>query len=107
MTSRRDALVAGLGAALLAVAALTLRPSGVGWTWASPLAELRWYATGLESSTTLLQLLGNLRYDIPSLRFRRQDERPRQRRLDHVRQLIRFGRFRHNATNDRALSCTI
>ncbi len=60
MTARREALVAALGAALLGVVAVTLRPSGTGWTWASPATELRWYATALESSTTLLQLVGNL-----------------------------------------------
>ena len=60
VTARRDALVAALGAALLVVAALTLRPSGAGWTWAAPGAELRWYLTGLESPTTRVQLLGNL-----------------------------------------------
>jgi hypothetical protein len=60
VTARREALVAALGAALLGVVAVTLRPSGTGWTWASPTAELRWYATALESSTTLVQLVGNL-----------------------------------------------
>jgi hypothetical protein len=49
-----------LGAALAAVAALTLVPRGTGWTWGAPLAELRWYTTGLGSEDTLLQLVGNL-----------------------------------------------
>jgi glycopeptide antibiotics resistance protein len=60
VTARRDLLLAALGAALLAVAAVTLRPSGAGWSWASPAAELRWYATGLDSPTTAAQLLGNV-----------------------------------------------
>jgi hypothetical protein len=60
VTGRRDALVAALAAALLAVAAVTLLPSGAGWTWAPPGAELRWYASGLGSPTTVLQLVGNL-----------------------------------------------
>ena len=60
MTARRDALPVLLGAALLAVAVLTLRPSGAGWTWAAPVAELRWYATGLGSAGTVRQLVGNL-----------------------------------------------
>jgi VanZ family protein len=42
------------------VAALTLLPQGVGWAWGSPAAELQWYATGLDSTTTILQLVGNL-----------------------------------------------
>jgi VanZ like family len=49
-----------LAAALLVVGALTLTPAGTGWTWGAPLAELRWYATGLDSETTVLQLIGNL-----------------------------------------------
>jgi hypothetical protein len=49
-----------LGAALLAVAALTLTPDGRGWAWGSPVTELRWYAGGLDSATTMVQLLGNL-----------------------------------------------
>jgi len=49
-----------LGAALVAVAALTLTPDGTGWAWGSPVAELRWYAGGLDSATTMVQLLGNL-----------------------------------------------
>jgi hypothetical protein len=53
-------LTAGLVAALALVAALTLLPAGTGWAWGSPAAELRWYATGLDSTTTMLQLVGNL-----------------------------------------------
>jgi len=49
-----------LGVALLAVAALTLTPEGTGWAWGSPLAELRWYAAGLDSPATVRQLVGNL-----------------------------------------------
>ena len=49
-----------LAVALLVVAALTLTPAGSGWSWGAPLAELRWYATGLDSEATLLQLVGNL-----------------------------------------------
>ncbi len=49
-----------LATALLVVAALTLTPVGTGWAWGAPLAELRWYATGLDSSATVLQLVGNL-----------------------------------------------
>lgn len=49
-----------LAVALLVVAALTLTPAGTGWTWGAPLAELRWYATGLDSESTVLQLVGNL-----------------------------------------------
>jgi hypothetical protein len=45
----------------LALAALaTLSPEGTGWAWGSPWVELRWYLTGLDSTATLLQLLGNL-----------------------------------------------
>ncbi len=51
---------ASLGAALAAVAVLTLRPDGAGWAWGSPAAELHWYAAGLDSEATMLQLIGNL-----------------------------------------------
>ncbi|MGY1883711.1 VanZ family protein [Blastococcus sp. SYSU DS0753] len=60
MSSRSTALPLGLGAALLAVAALTLAPEGTGWAWGSPAVELRWYLGGLDSGATVLQLLGNL-----------------------------------------------
>jgi hypothetical protein len=59
MTSDRR-LTAALAAALAVVPALTLLPQGTGWTWGSPVAELHWYATGLASTTTVLQLIGNL-----------------------------------------------
>ena len=60
MTPDRRLLSAGLVVALAVVAALTLLPQGDGWAWGSPAAELQWYATGLDSTTTVLQLLGNL-----------------------------------------------
>jgi hypothetical protein len=53
-------LATGLVAASAVVAALTLLPQGDGWAWGSPASELRWYVTGLGSTTTVLQLLGNL-----------------------------------------------
>ena len=59
-TDARRGLQLLLGAALAAVAALTLLLEGAGWAWGSPAAELRWYATGLDSRATLLQLIGNL-----------------------------------------------
>jgi len=60
----------GLDAALLlaasAVAWLTLTPAGgSGWAWGAPLTELRWYATGLDSEATVLQLAGNLVLPVP------------------------------------------
>ncbi len=60
----------GLDAALLlaasAVAWLTLTPAGgSGWAWGAPLTELRWYATGLASEATVLQLVGNLVLLVP------------------------------------------
>jgi hypothetical protein len=59
-TPSRTALTTLLLAALAAVAALTLVPRGTGWSWGSPQDELRWYATGLDSGATLVQLVGNL-----------------------------------------------
>ena len=50
----------GLAAAAALATLLTLLPQGRGWTWASPSDELHWYATGLASETTMLQLTGNL-----------------------------------------------
>ena len=47
-------------ASLALVALLTLTPEGRGWAWGSPVVELRWYLTGLDSSATVLQLAGNL-----------------------------------------------
>ena len=51
---------AGLAATAGLVAVLTLLPQGRGWTWGPPADELRWYATGLASEATMLQLVGNL-----------------------------------------------
>ncbi len=56
----RRALDAGLGLAAAVVAALTLLPAGDGWAWGAPLSELRWYATGWDSQTAMLQLAGNV-----------------------------------------------
>jgi hypothetical protein len=56
----RRALSAALSAAIGVVAVLTLLPAGSGYAWGSPAAELHWYATGLDSEGTLLQLMGNL-----------------------------------------------
>jgi glycopeptide antibiotics resistance protein len=63
---RRTALDLALLAAALGVAALTLTPAGgADWAWGAPLTELRWYATGLDSPATRLQLLGNLLLLVP------------------------------------------
>jgi hypothetical protein len=51
---------AALAAAGALVALLTLLPQGEGTAWGSPLAELRWYAGGLSSEATMLQLTGNV-----------------------------------------------
>lgn len=56
----RTALRLVLGAALALVALVTLLPSGSGSAYAPPLAELRWYVTGLDSTGPLVQLVGNL-----------------------------------------------
>ena len=56
----RPALHGLLAVALVVVAALILAPVGAGWTWGAPLAEVRWYWTGLGSPATRLQLAGNL-----------------------------------------------
>ena len=56
----RRALDAGLALTGAVVVLLTLLPDGTGWEWGAPLAELRWYATGLDSTATMLQLVGNL-----------------------------------------------
>ncbi len=62
----RRGLDAALLLAALAVAWLTLTPAGgSGWAWGAPLTELRWYATGLGSETTVLQLVGNLLLLVP------------------------------------------
>ena len=61
MDDRRTTLDAALLLAALAVAWLTLTPAGgFDWEWGAPLTELRWYATGLDSEATVLQLVGNL-----------------------------------------------
>ncbi|RBY74707.1 VanZ family protein [Blastococcus sp. TF02-09] len=59
-TPARPGGYALLIASLVGVAAATLTPEGSGWAWGSPATETRWYLTGLDSSATLLQLLGNL-----------------------------------------------
>jgi glycopeptide antibiotics resistance protein len=62
----RSGLDAALLLAALAVAWLTLTPAGgSGWAWGAPLTELRWYATGLDSEATVLQLVGNLLLLVP------------------------------------------
>ncbi len=60
VTPSRRALDAGLALAAAVVVALTLLPDGRGWSWGAPLSELHWYATGLDSTATVLQLVGNL-----------------------------------------------
>ena len=60
MTSPPRWTGAALAAAAALVALVTLLPQGDGWAWGAPLAELHWYATGLSSEATLLQLVGNL-----------------------------------------------
>jgi glycopeptide antibiotics resistance protein len=62
----RSGLDAALLLAALAVAWLTLTPAGgSSWAWGAPLTELRWYATGLDSEATVLQLVGNLVLLVP------------------------------------------
>jgi hypothetical protein len=56
---------AALAAAAALVAVLTLLPQGEGAAWGAPLTELRWYATGLSSEATMLQLTGNLVLLVP------------------------------------------
>ena len=58
--SRPRLLTTALAAALVVVAALTMLPAGDGWAWGSPAVELRWYLTGLDSPTTVWQLVGNV-----------------------------------------------
>ena len=60
MTPTRRGLDAGLALAAAVVALLTLAPDGRGWEWGAPLSELRWYATGWDSPSAMLQLTGNL-----------------------------------------------
>jgi hypothetical protein len=65
VTPTRRVLDAGLAVALLCVAWLTLLPTGRGWAWGAPVSELRWYVTGWESGTAMLQLFGNLALLVP------------------------------------------
>jgi hypothetical protein len=60
VATTRIVLQGVLAAALLMVAALTLTPEGTGWSWGSPVTELLWYASGLDSAATMRQLVGNL-----------------------------------------------
>lgn len=50
----------GFAASVVAVGLITLTPRGTGWAWGSPLAEARWYRTGLDDPVTMLELAGNL-----------------------------------------------
>jgi hypothetical protein len=50
----------GLVWSLLLAGVASLTPQGTGWKWGDPLTELRWYATGLGSPTTMAELFGNL-----------------------------------------------
>jgi hypothetical protein len=65
VTPTRRVLDAGLAAALVCVALLTLLPTGRSWAWGAPVSELRWYVTGWESGTAMLQLFGNLALLVP------------------------------------------
>jgi hypothetical protein len=65
VTPTRRVLDAGLAAALVCVALLTLLPTGRGWAWGAPVSELRWYVTGWKSGTAMLQLFGNLALLVP------------------------------------------
>jgi hypothetical protein len=60
VSTSRTALAWVLAASLLVVALVTLQPTGVGWAWGSPVTELHWYATSLDSRTAVMQLTGNL-----------------------------------------------
>jgi glycopeptide antibiotics resistance protein len=60
VTPTRRALDVGLVLATAVVVALTLLPAGRGWSWGAPLSELQWYASGLDSPTAMLQLVGNV-----------------------------------------------
>jgi hypothetical protein len=60
VTPSRRLLDAGLAAGVVGVALLTLLPTGHGWSWGAPLSELRWYVTGWDSRTAMLELIGNL-----------------------------------------------
>ena len=52
--------VLGLLASLVLTALAALTSKGTGWEWGDPLTELRWYTSGLDSPSTLVQLVGNL-----------------------------------------------
>ena len=60
MTPSPRTLDRGLVLAVALVALVTLLPTGSGWSWGAPVAELHWYATARTSGTAMLQLLGNL-----------------------------------------------
>jgi hypothetical protein len=60
VAATRIALHGLLAAALFVVAALALTPEGTGWSWGSPVTELLWYSSGLDSAATMRQLVGNL-----------------------------------------------
>ena len=69
VTPTRRMLDAGLAVAMACVALLTLLPTGRGWAWGAPVSELRWYVTGWESGTAMLQLFGNLALLVPLAAF--------------------------------------
>jgi VanZ like family len=56
----RRAQTVGVLMSLAVVARLVFTPEGQGWAWGSPFVEARWYLTGLDSTSTMLQLVGNL-----------------------------------------------
>ena len=60
MRPDRRLLAGALAAVLGVVAALTLLPADRGWSWGSAATGLRWYLTGLDSTATTMQLIGNL-----------------------------------------------
>jgi hypothetical protein len=60
MTAARRSLDGALGLAATVVVLLTLLPTGRGWAWGAPLAEVRWYLSGWDSPTAMLQFAGNL-----------------------------------------------
>jgi glycopeptide antibiotics resistance protein len=60
MIPSRRTLDAGLALTATVVALLTLLPTGRGWAWGAPLSEVRWYLSGWDSPTAMLQLTGNL-----------------------------------------------
>jgi glycopeptide antibiotics resistance protein len=56
----RAGCVVGLVWSLLLAGVATLTPEGTGWRWGDPLTELQWYATGVGSPGTMVELVGNL-----------------------------------------------